>query len=205
MNHCQGTGAMRDLVAGVVALGLLLLAASLATTLTIFRRRRQSAREAERALGRTIVAELPTADELTLFSEDPDRFYYGERAIDKELIVAARVLINGAPIAEAIARRHAHDPAGNRATHGEPSAGAPSQPDRGTDGPVVIDDQSEGILRDRWDVAIEGVTETVLVECGAIRERISQELARAVFEAVRRDIDTRNEATTRSRERPSGD
>jgi hypothetical protein len=201
---------MRDLVAGMVALGLLLVAASLATTLTLLRRRRLSAREAERALGRTIVAELPTSDELTLFSEDPDRFYYGDRAIDKELIVAARVLINGAPIAEAIARRHAPDPAGNRAMAGERGAAAPSQPDRVTpdrvtDIPVVIDDQSEGILRDRWDVAIESTTETVLVECGAIRERISQELARAVFDAVRRDIGARNGVTTRPREHPHDD
>jgi hypothetical protein len=54
-------------------------------------------------------------------------------------------------------------------------------------------------------VAIESVTETVLVECGAIRERISQELARAVFEAVRRDIGGRDGATTRSREHPRDD
>jgi hypothetical protein len=60
-------------------------------------------------------------------------------------------------------------------------------------------------VRDRWDVAIESLTETVLVECGAIRERISQELARAVFDAVRRDIDTRNGVTTRSREHPRDD
>jgi hypothetical protein len=32
----------------------------------------------------------------------------------------------------------------------------------------------------------------VLVECGAIRERISQELARSVFEAVKQDLDRRN-------------
>jgi hypothetical protein len=196
---------MRDVVAGILAAGLLLVAASLATTLTNVRRRRLCTREAERALGRTILAELPTSDELTLFSEDPDRFYYGRRAIDKELILAVRVLINGAPIAEAVARRHAHDPAGNRATQGARNAGAPSQPDRGTEAAVVIDDQSEGILRDRWDVAIESLTETVVVECGAIRERISQELARTVFEAVRRDIDSRDEVTTRSREHPSGD
>jgi hypothetical protein len=196
---------MRDVVAGIVAVGLLLVAASLATKLTYFRRRRLSTREAERALGRTILAELPTSDELTLFSEDPDRFYYGERAIDKELIVAVRVLINGASIAEAIAGRHAHDPPGNRATQAERSAGAPPQPEGGTEAPAVIDDHSDGILRDRWDVAIESLTETVVVECGAIRERISQELARTVFEAVRRDIDTRDEVTTRSREHPSGD
>jgi hypothetical protein len=31
------------------------------------------------------------------------------------------------------------------------------------------------------------------VECGAIRERVSQELARAVFDAVRRDIERRDQ------------
>jgi hypothetical protein len=36
------------------------------------------------------------------------------------------------------------------------------------------------------------VTGTVIVECGAIREGISRELAQAVFEAVRRDVDARN-------------
>jgi hypothetical protein len=41
-------------------------------------------------------------------------------------------------------------------------------------------------------VAIECVNGTVLVECGAIRERVSQELARTVYEAVRRDIESRN-------------
>jgi hypothetical protein len=195
---------MRDFVAGIVALALLLVAASLATTLSLFRRRRLSARDAERALGRTIVAELPTSDELTLFSEDPSRFYYGERAIDKELIVAARVLINGAPIAEVNARPRAPLPAANAAPQGGRGAGVPSQPDRGTETPVV-DDRLESLLRDRWDVAIESVTETVLVECGAIRERVSQELARAVFDAVRRDIDTRHGVTTRSREHPRDD
>jgi hypothetical protein len=196
---------MRDVVAGIVAIGLLLVAASLATTLHFFRRRRLSARESERARGRTIVAELPISDELTLFCEDPDRFYYGERAIDKDLIVAVRMLINGAPITEVIARRHAHDPTTKGATTGEWGIGTSAQPDRGTGAPGVIDDRSEGIARDRWDVAIESVTGSVLVECGAIRERVSQELARAVFEAVRRDVDSRNGITTRSREHRRGD
>ena len=48
-----------------------------------------------------------------------------------------------------------------------------------------FEDRPEGIARDRWDVAIETVTGTTLVECGAIRERVSQELARAVFDAVK--------------------
>jgi len=32
----------------------------------------------------------------------------------------------------------------------------------------------------------------VLVECGAIRERVSQELARQVFDAVKAEIERRN-------------
>jgi hypothetical protein len=32
----------------------------------------------------------------------------------------------------------------------------------------------------------------VLIECGAIRERVSQELARAIFDAIKRDVERRN-------------
>ena len=55
---------MRDFVAWVLALLLLLVAASLATTLRVYRKRRVRARESERALGRRIIAELPTSEEL---------------------------------------------------------------------------------------------------------------------------------------------
>jgi nicotinamide mononucleotide (NMN) deamidase PncC len=41
-------------------------------------------------------------------------------------------------------------------------------------------------------VAIETVTGTTLVECGAIRERVSQELARTVFDAVQADMEMRD-------------
>jgi hypothetical protein len=161
---------MRDFVAGVVALALLLVAGSLATTLHFHRRRRQRARDGERALGRTIIAELPTEETLVLFSEDAGWFYYGDRAIDKDVIAAVRMLINGRPIAAAAARRHAQ-----RQLQ-----------------PTGFVDRPEGIARDRWDVAIETITGTVLVECGSIRERVSQELARTVFDAVRNDVDRRN-------------
>ena len=162
---------MRDAFAALIALGLLLVAASLATTLHFVRRRRQRAHDSERALGRTIVAEIPTDEDLKLFSEDAVRFYYGDTSIDKDLVSAARVLINGSPIAAVLSKRHGRDA------------------DRH---PTSFEDRPEGIARDRWDVAIETVRGTVLVECGAIRERISQELARAVFEAVKRDVDRRN-------------
>jgi hypothetical protein len=167
---------MRDLAAGLIALVLLVVAASLATTLTYFRRRRQRARDAQGALGRTILCELPTEETLVLFSEDEARFYYGDQPIDKDRIAAARVLINGAPIASIVARHYSQQQVQ----------------------PTAFEDRPEGIARDRWDVAIEtvagpgGTGGTVLVECGAIRERVSQELARAVFDAVKREVERRN-------------
>lgn len=161
---------MRDILAWTVALALLLVAASLATTLQFYRRRRQRARDSEVAMGRRIVAELPTSEELVYFTEDAVRFYYGETSIDKDLVVAARVLINGAPIAAAVSTRH----------------------DRPLQTATTLEDRPEGIARDKWDVAIETERGTIVVECGAIRERVSQELARLVFDAVKADIDRRN-------------
>ena len=163
---------MRDALAAVAALVLVFVAASLATTLQRYRRRRQRARDSERALGRRIVAEIPAADDLVLFSEDGPRFHYGERSIDKDLIVAVRVLINGAPIASYVSRQH---------------------PEAPVQQPTQFDDRPEGIARDRWDVAIETVVGTTMVECGAIRERVSQELARSVFDAVKRELERRDQ------------
>ncbi len=165
---------IRDVVAAVVAILLLLVAASLATTLQTYRRRRERARDSERALGRRIIAEIPADADLRLFSEDGQRFYYGEVSIDKDLIAAVRVLINGAPIASCVSGRH-----------------RVAEPRQATS----FEDRPEGIARDRWDVAIESITGTVLVECGAIRERVSQELARAVFDAVKLDLERRDTAT----------
>jgi hypothetical protein len=171
---------MRDVFAGVVVLVLLVTAASLGSTLQAFRRRRLRARDSETALGRRIVAEIPAGDDLTLFTEDSTRFHYGERSVDKDLIVAVRMLINGAPIAE-VRRRVA-----------EQGEGPPAERGRGPRIPGVDDDPPEGIARDRWDVALETLTGTMLIECGAIRERVSQELARTVFEAVKQDMERRD-------------
>ena len=162
---------MRDVLAAVVALILLVVAASLGTTLTAFRRRRLRARDSERALGRTVLTEIPTDDDLRLFCEDAVRFYYGDQSVDKDLIVATRVLINGSPIAAYVSRRHPVD-VGRQATS--------------------FEDRPDGIARDRWDVAIETVNGVLLVECGAIRERVSQELARTVFDAVKHELERRD-------------
>jgi hypothetical protein len=148
------------------------VALRLVDTLQRMRRRRQRAFDSERALGRNVIAEIPADDDLLLFSEDDVRFHYGDASIDKDLIVAVRVLINGAPIAAYVSERHAAD-------HDRPQ-------------PTRFEDRPEGIARDRWDVAIETVVATTLVECGAIRERVSQGLARAVFDAVKRDLEHRD-------------
>jgi len=166
---------MRDVIAGILAVLLLFSAASLGTALQAYRRRRQRARDSQRERGRTVVAEIPSEDDLVLFSEDDSCFYYGTRVIPKTAILAVRVLINGSPIAASM-----RNPA---------DAGRHAAP------PTSFEDRPEGIARDRWDVAIESDHETVLVQCGAIRERVSQELARAVFDAVRRTVEPHDQMT----------
>jgi hypothetical protein len=155
---------MRDLVAALVAAALVFFALSLLTTLHFYRKRHRRARDEQTARGRTIIVELPTDPELTLFTEDAEHFYYGGTAIDKRDIMAVRVLINGSPIAAIVSPRWQ-------------SAGSLQR--------TSFEDRAEGIARDRWDVAIETVGGTILMECGAIRERVSQELARKIFDAVR--------------------
>jgi len=162
---------MRDVVAALVALGLIFFALRLATALTRDRRKRGSEREAIAASGRTILAEIPSDTGLLFFTEDTEAFHLGERPIPKTAITAARVLINGAPIAVA-ARPDYRD-----------SAAISSE---------LVQQRPEGLSRDRWDVAIDTGNDTVLVPCGAIREQISQDLARTVFDAVKRTIEARS-------------
>ena len=164
--------ALRDVVAAVVAVVLLVVAASLGTTLTMYRTRRRRARDSERTQGRAIIAEIPAQDDLVLFTEDPQQFRYGVRSIAKDGIAAVRILINGATIAAYVSERHASGT-------GVPAITAAE----------AIDDRPDGIARDRWDVAIEADDGTIVVACGAVRERVSQELARAVFDAVKRELE----------------
>ena len=162
---------MRDVVAAVIAIVLLLVAASMATALRGYRQRRVRLRDSERSLGRTIIAEIPAGDDLVLVSEDPVRFHYAEQSIDKDLVVAVRVLVNGAPIAAYVSPRH---------------------PGAATRQPTSFEDHPDGIARDRWDVAVETLAGTTLIECGAIRERVSQELARRIFDSIKRDLERRD-------------
>lgn len=159
---------MTDVLAGLVAVFLLLVAIGLMGALQFYRTRRGRAREAERARGRTIVAELPVGSDLALVTEDANAFYFEERAIPKRLIRAIRVLINGAPLAAYV---------------------SPRFPDAAHAAPVTFEDRPDGIARDRWDVAIEMGDEMVMIPCGAIRERVSQELARRIYDEVKRAVE----------------
>lgn len=179
---------MRDAVAALVAAALVFFALSLLTSLHFYRKRQRKVREDELARGRTIIVELPTDPELTLFTEDAEHFYYGATPIDKNDIMAVRVLINGSPIAAFVSPRWADaaaaplDAARDALSDSRRAKQDPAHPE------TSFEDTSEGILRDRWDVAIETVNGPILVECGAVRERVSQELARKVFDAVRGDL-----------------
>jgi hypothetical protein len=164
---------VRDLVAGLIAIGLVIFALLLATALQIYRHRRESARAAALRQGQRLIAELPAGADLVLVTEDPDRFYYGARAIEKAGVRAVQVLVNGSPIASRVSRRF---------------------PEAGLSPATTFDAGAEGILRDRWDVALDTAGGVVVIECGAIRERVSQEIARAIFEAVSADIGRREQA-----------
>ena len=79
------------------------------------------------------------------------------------------IFINGAPIAVSV---RAGAPVTNTVAHD------------------IVEEQSESLTRDRWDVAIDTNDDTVMVPCGAIRERISQELARCIFAALKSTIES---------------
>ena len=162
---------MRDLIAGLVALGLFLFALGLASTLRFHRRSRERERRELQGAGRTMIAEIPTKDGLTLFVADEDHFYCGDTAISKNDIRLVKLLINGSPIASYTARR------------------APSD-DPGSSGAFA--DRPDGIAHDRWDVLVRTDAGDTLVECGSMRERVSQELARKVFDVVKADMENRD-------------
>ena len=169
---------MRDLVAVIVVVVLVVVALAMATSLQWYRRSHDRRRGKLRDRGQSIVAEVPSRDGLLFFSEDTEAFHWAERALPKTQIRAARVLISGASISTIRSRRF---------------------PGEDRDHPAEMEHEPESFERDRWDVAIEVGDDTVLVECGSIRERVSQELARRIFETVKRAIESLDGSTHHSR------
>jgi hypothetical protein len=122
---------------------------------------RESWREAEESRGRRVLAEIPNPDDtVTLFAEDADGFYWGDRQVAKRDVCGARLRLNGGILA-----------AWTRPGITLPEPAAP--------------EEFEG--RERWDVVlyVEGGG-TRVVECGTLREGVSREIASKVFEAVKK-------------------
>lgn len=167
---------MRDLVAIIVVIVLVIAALRMATSLQWHKRDHENLRRSLRERGRTVVAEIPHASGLRLFCEDAAAFYWGDAVIPKSDIRAARVLISGAPLSTRTSSRFPLASPSPRPNGGEPTS-------------------FEAFERDRWDVAIDLELDTIIVECGAIRERVSQDLARRVFDTVSADIAGREQAS----------
>jgi hypothetical protein len=156
-------------LSSVPVIRLLALAALAAGLFGVFRfamalryamRERESARRAEEARGRRVIAEVPLSeDEVVFLTEDDRVFAWGAREVAKAEIVGARLLVNGAVLQEFAARPGLLPP---------PQAPA----------------EYEG--RERWEVAVflEGGSET-RIPCGTLREGVSREIAGRAFAAVR--------------------
>ena len=162
---------MRDVIAGVVALFLLLFAGSLITTLVFYRKRWKSKRDQLVARGHSVIAEIPMGSNMTLFSENVTHFLRGNQSIDKASIKAVKLLINGSTIAAHSSKEFLTD------TNAIPAS---------------VKDHPEGIAHDRWDVVAATTSDVILIECGSIRERVSQELAKKIFDAIKSNIRTRD-------------
>ena len=162
---------MRDLLAiGVVVL-LVLVALSMATTLRWRYRDRERSRRQLNDQGRRVIAEVPVADSMEFFSEDAEAFYWAGQTIQKRTVHTARLLISGAPLSTVRSRR---------APDFEAATAAAGQ-------------DADPVERERWDVSIETADARVLVACGAIRQQVSQELARRIFDAVRRAVEAHDQ------------
>ena len=123
---------------------------------------RQSWREAEESRGRRVVAEIPGAgDDMTLFLEDDDGFYWGATDVRKREVAGGRLRLNR----------------GILASWSRPGIVLP-EPESAED--------FEG--RETWDVVLylEGGA-TRVVPCGTLREGVSREIAARVFRATRQD------------------
>ncbi|MBM62495.1 MAG: hypothetical protein CL484_06050 [Acidobacteria bacterium] len=164
---------MRDAIAGLFALGLLIFALGLMSTLRFHQRSRERRLYKLSVSGRSVIAEIPAKNSLELFTSDKDHFFWRESTIHKEQILLVRVLINGSPLTSYFSKRHQFEEQGDSGSFA---------------------DRPEGIAHDRWDILIRTPICDTLIECGSIRERVSQELARRVFDTVKVDMERRDAA-----------
>jgi hypothetical protein len=148
-----------ELLAGIVLAGTLFAAFRFAMGLRWARLTRERALSEELERGRRLVAEVPTpSGEIELFLEDESGFYWAGAELGKRDLLGARLLLNGAVMREC--RRPGSE---------LPEASTP--------------EEYEG--RERWEVAAyRPGGDTTLIACGSLREGVSREAARDVFEAL---------------------
>ena len=122
---------------------------------------RAADRSAEEARGRRVVTEIPQGGEVFLFLETPEAFEWQGRRMAKADLDGCRLLLNGGVMGTAA-----------RAGIALPEAGTP--------------EEYEG--RERWDVRLYSPQGPADVPCGTLREGVSRDAARAVFESIRRSL-----------------
>jgi len=158
---------MPPLVIRALAVVLLLLALwklfRFAMALRFAKVLREEERQASEASGRGLVAEVPThAGDLVLFHESASSFFYGEREIEKQRIVAVRLFLNGRIVDQSF----------------RPGSAAPD---------ASWAEEYDG--RERWDLRLDFRTgEPFEIPCGMLREGVSREAATRVFRAVATSI-----------------
>jgi hypothetical protein len=123
---------------------------------------REDARRAMESRGRRVVAEVPShSGDVYLFLEADESFEWQGQVLPKADIIGCRLLLNG----------------GLMATAARPGVALPA--------PSAPED-FEG--RERWEVRLYSGQAAVDVPCGTLREGVSREAARAVFQAVREAV-----------------
>lgn len=123
---------------------------------------REAARRRELETGRRVVAELPLPEGVVFFVEDDEALHWGVQSVPRPQVVGARLLLNSAVVSAAA----------------RPGALLP-------DPPAPEDEPG----REKWEVlAYLRDGSALAVRCGTVREGVSRDAARAVFDALRREV-----------------
>lgn len=146
-------------LAAVALVAILWSAFRLAMGLREAKLTREQARRSQEARGRRVVAEVPDASgDVRFFLADAVGFEWRGRTLSRAELTGARMLLNGAVVA-----------AWTKAGTTLPPPPAP--------------EEFEG--RERWEVrAYLGTRGEERIPCGSLREGVSRDVARSVFEAL---------------------
>ncbi|HET8647612.1 MAG TPA: hypothetical protein VFO85_19090, partial [Vicinamibacteria bacterium] len=143
-------------------LALLFWAFRLAMGLRWAKVEREQARRRQLETGRRVVAELPLPEGVSFFSEDEAALHWEGRSLRREEVAGARLLLNSAVVSAAA----------------RPGFALP-------DPPAPEDEPG----REKWEVmAYLRNGQALTIRCGSVREGVSREAARAVFDALRREV-----------------